>query len=63
MKSIIATGAKSYYPDLNKPFKIYTDARNYQLGAAIIQDIRPIVYWFRKLTTSQVNYNTTEKGL
>ena len=36
---------------------------DYKLGAAIIQDGRPIAYWSKKLTTSQMNYNTTEKNI
>ena len=53
----------SYYLDLNKPFKIYTDASEYQMGAAIIQDGHPIAYWSKKLTDLQRGYNTTEKQL
>ena len=42
---MIAADTMSYYPDLNKPFDIYTDISDYQLlGAAIIQDSRPIAY-------------------
>ena len=63
MKLVIAADTMSYYPDLNKTFNIYTDASDYQLGAAIIQDGRPIAYWSKKLTTSQMNYNTIEKEL
>ena len=60
---MIAADAMSYYPDLNKPFDIYTDAINYQMGAAIIQDGHPIAYWSKKLTDSQRGYNTPEKEL
>ena len=63
MEAMIATGAMSYYPDLNKPFEIYTDASDYQMGAAIIQDEYPIAYCSKKLTDLQRGYNTTEKEL
>ena len=61
MKTMIAVNMMSYNPNFNKLFNIYMDASNYQLGAAIIQDGRPIPYWSKKLTTSQMNYNTTER--
>ena len=36
MKAIICADAINVYPDLNKPFHIYTDASDLHLGAAII---------------------------
>ena len=63
MKAIIVADVMSYYPDLNKPFDIYTGANEYQMGAAIIQDDHPIAYWSKKLANLQYNYNTTEKEL
>ena len=48
---------------LNKPFEIYTNASDYQLGAAIIQDKRPIAYWSRSLQSNQLKYTTTENEL
>ena len=59
MKAMVAADAMSYYPDLNKPFEIYTDKSEYQMGAAIIQDGHPIAYWLKKLTDLQQGYNTT----
>ena len=31
-----------YYPNLNKPFDMYTNASDYQMGAAIIQVAIPL---------------------
>ena len=63
MKSIMTADCLNMYPDYNQPFKIYTDASNYQLGAAIIQNGRPVAYWSRSLQDTQKKYTTTKKEL
>ena len=45
MKAIIIADAMNGFPDYSKPFHIYINASDYQLGAAIIQDGKLIAYY------------------
>ena len=47
------------YPYLNEEFNIHTSARNFQLGAFIIQNGKPIAFYIRKLTGCQFRYTVT----
>ncbi len=57
----MAANALAAYPDRNKWFNVYTDASDFQLGACIFQEGKPVAYFLQKLTKSQQNYTTMEK--
>jgi hypothetical protein len=61
IKKVIGTEVILCYPDFNKPFHLYTDASDHQLGAVIMQDKKPLSFYSRKLNTAQKRYTTTER--
>ncbi len=63
VKRVVAREVLLAYPRFDKPFEIFTDASDHQLGAVITQEGRPIAYYSRKLTAPQLNYTTTEREL
>ena len=63
IKRLIARDTLLAYPDFNKKFTIHTDASDFQLGAVISQEGKPLAFYSRKLTSAQRNYTTSEKEL
>ena len=41
------------FPDFIKPFHLYTDASDRQLGATVVQDGKPLGFYTRKQNTAQ----------
>ncbi|KRH93020.1 LTR retrotransposon [Pseudoloma neurophilia] len=52
---------KLYYPDPNRPFSLYTDAFDIGLGSVLMQDEKPIGFFSRKLSETQIRYTVSEK--
>ena len=40
------------YPDFKKPFYLFTDASNVQLGATLVQDGKSLGFYTRKLNSA-----------
>ena len=48
------------FPHFEKPFHLYIDASNRQLGATVVQDGKPLGFYTRKLNPAQKNYTVGE---
>ena len=53
MKRVVSREVTVAYPDFSKPFVLYTDDSDYQLGAVITQDGKPLAFYSRKLNNAQ----------
>ena len=53
----------SLSPDFGKPFDVYTDANDLQLGVTLIQDGKLLSFYTRQLNSAQYNYAVGKKEL
>jgi hypothetical protein len=58
MKTLMAADVLCAYPGHNKPYHIFTDASDYQLGT---QEDKPVAYYIKKLNKAKITYVTIDK--
>lgn len=61
LKSMLVNLPILAFPDPRKGYDVHTDASMHGLGAAIVQDGRPVAFASRSLTAAEKNYSTTEQ--
>ena len=59
IKRIVSHNILLAYPDFNKEFKTHTDTCDFQLGAVVIHNGKPIALYSTKLTGDQMRYTVT----
>ena len=63
LKRVISKETMLTFPNFNRPFHVYTDSSNNQLGAVIMQNEKPLAFYSRKLNQAQRKYPTGEQEL
>ena len=63
VKEMIVSAPVVAYYDVNKPVVIQCDASQSGLGAALLQEERPVAYSSRVMTQTEKNYALIEKEL
>ncbi len=61
VKRMLTSAPVLQAPDFSKPFVIHTDASIEGLGAALLQEGKPVAFYSRKLNAAERNYTTTEQ--
>ena len=63
VKSALTTAPVLVMPDYDKPFELIADACGFGIGAALLQEGRPIAYLCRKFSPAECNYGVGEQEL
>jgi transposase InsO family protein len=63
IKEVLSQEVLLAFPNFSKPFHVYTDASDNQLGAVIMQEDKPLAFYSRKLNSAQRRYTVTEREL
>jgi hypothetical protein len=63
IKQVITDDMMLTFPDFNMPCEIHTDASDFQLGAVIMQERRPVAFYSRKLNPAQQNSTTGKREM
>jgi len=63
MKDILAQETMLTYPEFDKPFVIYTDASELQIGGVVTQNDKPLGFFSKKLNDTQKRYPVPEQEL
>ena len=65
LKEKMVTGPVLQMPDLQKPFRVFTDGCQFAVGATLEQkhgsDYQPVAYFSKKLNPAQRNYDTRDR--
>ena len=60
LKSLLSSAPVLLFPDLTKPFVVYTDASKVALGAVLLQDqgegLQPVAFFSKKFSGAETRY-------
>ena len=62
-KAMLIKEVELVFPDFSEPFHHYSYARNFQLGATLVQDGKPLGFYTRNLNSLKLNYTIGKKEL
>ncbi len=63
LKKLVCTAPVLAFYDVNKPVTIQCDASSFSIGAALLQETRPVAYTSRAMTGTEQGYAQIEKEM